>query len=173
MTVFERPGGSGKWVAKFVRHGKQHSDAERELLRYMEQLVALRKSARSLRVGTAYSCSEDFVLQHGEFWTPQPLPEGRVRMPPKLCFWNARSLQDSDSALRYVEGYAASIFAIHHAWCVDPEGRVIDPTWEEAGSAYLGVALTSDELADVPPGIPALDDWERGWPILQQPRVAA
>ncbi len=32
-----------------------------------------------------------------------------------------------------------------HAWCVDQQGNVVDPTWEETGLAYLG--LTDEEIA--------------------------
>ena len=34
----------------------------------------------------------------------------------------------------------------HHAWCVTPEGTVVDPTWETQGEAYFGIAVPGDAL---------------------------
>jgi hypothetical protein len=35
-----------------------------------------------------------------------------------------------------------------HAWCAHPDGTVEDPTWDDAGRAYLGIAFTPDYLAE-------------------------
>jgi hypothetical protein len=44
--------------------------------------------------------------------------------------------------LTYVEGFATHPHpgeVMHHGWCVDAEGRVLDPTWGVPGLAYFGV----------------------------------
>jgi hypothetical protein len=75
----------------------------------------------------------------------------------KECFMNAASavVFESSTDLRYVEGYAASIIPIHHAWLVTPNGEVIDPTWAgqishgvtmSPGSEYFGIAFDTDWL---------------------------
>lgn len=56
---------------------------------------------------------------------------GFTPMKPKECFSNAVELALKNDFL-YCEGIAVSsdlMFPIHHAWCVDTEGEVIDPTW--------------------------------------------
>ena len=50
------------------------------------------------------------------------------------------------------------VFATH-GWCVDGEGRVVDPTWGGGdGFAYLGVVL---ELANRTPKLPVIKDGSR------------
>jgi hypothetical protein len=86
-----------------------------------------------------------FVAKYGRHWTPQPLPSGYERGRESSCFANATFAAVKYPGLRYVEGfaYAANLgwyYLLHHAWCVDAQGCVIDPTWE-AGLAYFGVVF--------------------------------
>lgn len=46
----------------------------------------------------------------------------------KACFQNARNVAFS-SDFRYFEGMACHIIPVEHAWLVDADGVVIDPTW--------------------------------------------
>lgn len=45
----------------------------------------------------------------------------------------------------YCEGFAVppDLFPIEHAWLVDSNGCVIDPTWKD-GTDYFGVVLRKD-----------------------------
>lgn len=69
-------------------------------------------------------------------------------LPRKQCFKNAFVLASSNpGGLAYVEGLAlTSGIPLHHAWCVDPDGNVIEPTWPDLGQAYFGVALDIDAM---------------------------
>src|SRR4030042_1175197 len=61
----------------------------------------------------------------------------------KMCFRNAFQLMLSREDLFYVEGYAickSVCLPLLHAWCVDSEGKVYDPTWED-GVEYYGVVF--------------------------------
>jgi len=70
-----------------------------------------------------------------------------------------------------VEGFSFSqcscAFHIHHAWCVEPNSRlVIDNTWEKPGAVYFGVpfnlAYRKSQKGSV------LDNWQARYPILHQ-----
>lgn len=69
--------------------------------------------------------------------------------PPKNCFENA-TLFAVGRNLAYVEGFiAVHGVPIHHAWCVNFQGDVIDPTipdperWE-----YFGIPMSIDFVLD-------------------------
>lgn len=83
-----------------------------------------------------------FVLTHGQEFTKHH-PNPRVKLgTPKECFANAGKLALIDERFVYVEGYAiGSIVPVHHAWCVDNGGRIVEPTWKKPGEAYFGVAF--------------------------------
>jgi hypothetical protein len=89
-----------------------------------------------------------FVLMHGQVWKrlgqrPAGMRLGRA----KDCYKNATNAVLDCPAWRYVEGYAHHRLGIiaEHAWAVDEQGRVIETTWPDAGTAYVGVAF--DEAA--------------------------
>ena len=133
---------------------------------YLEKVT---ETARQIRSSKKYSCIEEFVLKNGQEFTSQngkKLKRGRM----KECFKNAYHLAD-DSALIYVEGYATSLglgVPFLHAWCVDTEGKVYDPTWKNGGE-YFGVPF---DLKYVRKTIfrrekfGVIDNVEMGFPLL-------
>ena len=71
-----------------------------------------------------------------------------LRKQPKHCFQNALELSLSQPGLRYVEGMAHRIATVHHAWCVDADDNVVDPTWAKPEDAlYCGIAFEPKEAA--------------------------
>jgi hypothetical protein len=56
------------------------------------------------------------------------------------CYRNAFLYADEHEGMTYVEGYAQpdGLIPISHAWCVDSEGVIHDPTWDH-GVHYFGV----------------------------------
>jgi len=108
----------------------------------------------------------------GQEHTPQPLPEDVRRGEKKLCFMNAYQLAEMRKDLIYVEGYAVAKglpIAFIHAWCIDRNDNVIDPTWGE-GDSYFGIPLDLDYvrhtiLARGMYGV--LDNMEQGFPALR------
>lgn len=106
---------------------------------------------KELRAGSGqpaswvYTGPEDFILQHGQFWTPQNLPKGYRAGILKQCFHNSGRLALTRKGVRYVEGYAIRLslgIPMHHAWVVDAKDRVIDVTWDlPIAAAYFGVAF--------------------------------
>lgn len=82
----------------------------------------------------------------------QAFPQRAARQPALgqmgQCYENAYYLAQT-RGLYYVEGVAISRpelpLPLDHAWCVDHDGRVLDPTWEH-GSQYYGMAFDMEAL---------------------------
>jgi hypothetical protein len=70
-----------------------------------------------------------FLLDHGVEYRHGPGSFTGRRAEPKACFQNATLLMLEQPDLTYVEG-KVSVYGlpIDHAWCVDQNGLVIDPT---------------------------------------------
>lgn len=99
-----------------------------------------------------------------------------------LCYMNAFNLMhDSSGELTYVEGMA-SIFGVplDHAWCVDSNGLVHDPTWnrftlkgesiKQKDVDYFGVPFKSEFVIDtvVKRGFyGVIDNPQDGFPLLR------
>lgn len=128
--------------------------AEQDVLSYLQmhlRFIDSQLADQPLPEGWAYKGPYDLVLQHGEFY------DGSLILPdewahvitatPKYCYDNAYWLATrSKGALRYVEGFATRYITCDHAWCIDADGTVVDPTWAELEgeikpSAYFGVVI--------------------------------
>jgi hypothetical protein len=115
----------------------------------------------------------ELILRNGQECISQPLPSRFKLRPQRACYWNAQRLIRKKSKLRYCEGYMSRPdlpLLINHAWAVDPEDRVIDPTlraqgahWSGSGEAgYFGIVFSRELMAQLKPrlGGPLLmDDW--------------
>lgn len=115
-----------------------------------EKLVRLTASCREGSQhpeGWLYPSVEAFLLAHGRLWTPPVGPY--VGRPGKKneCFNNALNRLVGDDDMTYCEGYARGVIPVLHAWLVDSDGQVIDPTWTgtcgrpSPGVEYYGVAF--------------------------------
>jgi hypothetical protein len=93
--------------------------------------------------------------------------------PPRQCFRNAVRLALRRPRLyTYVEGYAIDMwvgrYPVAHAWCIDPEGLVVDTTWEE-GAGYFGVPFRVEYLRRMSGArrdYSLIDNEEMGFPLL-------
>jgi len=127
------------------------NDIASGMVEYLRAVMETKRQANEHNFGNSrpvdwvYDGMEDFLLQHGRFWVPRPLPDRIARMTPNFCFDNAFKLASRRKNLRYCEGIAAGIIPMHHAWCVDEDNNVIDPTWASTetnvGDAYFGVTF--------------------------------
>ena len=94
-----------------------------------------------------------FFLKHGRYWNITDKTFEGKRKTAKACYKNATDLVigtniRSSTELIYVEGYACSDRSITaHAWVVDRQGNVIDPTWEK-GTQYFGIAFRWSYVMD-------------------------
>lgn len=90
------------------------------------------------------------LLEYGETFEASPLPKDVAVMQKRCCYLNSYTLAvEQPERFTYFEGYASTLGAngcgTDHAWCVNREGRVIDPTWANLASdrpgAYLGMPI--------------------------------
>lgn len=116
-------------------------------------LKAMHTVASSMPRAPVYPCYESVVLDLGipRHAPPSARPRGVPKMTSNACFDNALSLAQK-RRWTYGEGYVAhGGMAFHHAYCVRPGGRVVDPTWETPGSAYRGLELPPDIVEELLP----------------------
>jgi hypothetical protein len=160
--------------------------AQRALTDVLTEIRDFRRTSSTADLaskGFAYTSAEDFVLQHGEWFEPIPLPSEYEYGPPKSCFGTAIALSTMHG-LTYVEGYGyygGAGFPIPHAWNTDAEGRLIDATWGAfetetpsnrvpmPDAAYLGIRFSVGRADDATwnGDGSVLDDWKRRWPIFK------
>jgi hypothetical protein len=145
-----------------------------------------------LAEGTIFS---DTPLDEDEVDQLLPLLKEMSRFKPGLryCYDNALHMAiksfGTEVLVDYVEGFAMGTHLAHHAWC-GFRGRAIDLTWREdiqdsrssipvlvkriqwniANNGYAGVAIPLDYMFGLHTrhnsAVPALDNWEDGFPAL-------
>jgi hypothetical protein len=90
------------------------------------------------------------LLAHGQRFDPSPLPDDVAPMKLRRCFLNAYTLATAQpQRFNYFEGVGSTTATPNvpqaHGWCVDADGRVVDPTWASLDGSepatYIGVAV--------------------------------
>jgi hypothetical protein len=90
-----------------------------------------------------------FMLEHGRKYEVGPHSFSLARGPEKQCYANAGMLALNMPHLTYVEGQILVCgVPIDHAWCIDEEGVVVDPTLGDADHTdeFYGVPFRTDYL---------------------------
>lgn len=117
---------------------------------YLKQRSQLMKTISSHK-NFKYSGFEELILDCGKLMKPSATQE--LWGLPKSCYYNCQELIDEEEGLIYVEGYALSegtnSFPFAHAWLINDEGEVIEPTWEQPGIEYLGVPLATEWVKSI------------------------
>jgi hypothetical protein len=112
---------------------------------------------------------------HGQSWEYKPLPKRFKPRLPGYCFQNAAQLANRCKDLIYVEGYAIwRSGPLHHAWCADRDGKVIDNTWYDPtrmdnGRVYFGVPFRTEYVLQMrreSKMYSVLDNWMMDFPLL-------
>lgn len=145
-----------------------------EFMRQDAELLARvhRENARGVKL--RYHGLSDLMLQEGEWMEPSDLLHSSWLGEMQQCYRNALYLARREG-FDYVEGLAWNgIFPVHHAWVADGPA-VYEVTWPDvdpAIHAYVGLRIPWPVVEGVVfkrgyYGI--LDDWQNGWPALQQP----
>lgn len=93
-----------------------------------------RRRSLWVRPDYVYRGAGDLLLRHGQFYSGREVPgeysqyvggEGK-------CFLNALAAAEQDSSLRYCEGiYSPGASGVYstHAWCIAPDGGVVELTY--------------------------------------------
>lgn len=95
-----------------------------------------------------YNGFEELILDCGKEMSFAPLPENIERGLPKGCYYNCLQILNEYPELIYCEGYALAeglVLPVPHAWLINSEGKVIEPTWDTKG-CYIGVSFNTDWL---------------------------
>lgn len=90
----------------------------------------------------------ELLVQKGIFWGQSDVAPAAVRGPARVCFQTAAQQAMATADLVYVEGYGCTDtipLPIHHAWLLQPDGRVQDPTWG-GGVCYAGIPVAVEVL---------------------------
>lgn len=154
------------------------TDAETQL-----EIILLGHAGLGVRDGIAFVDNPvaAYAFTYGRAWTPAALPSDIPPGETGRSFDNALALTTRRPELRYVEGYAlrealtreqweaddySGTEFVCHAWCVDAEDRVVDPTWvDQVGAAYYGVAFGAGDIAEALAIVPR-DEPTEGAPVL-------
>lgn len=89
------------------------------------------------------------ALKFGRRWEAAELPDNVKLGRRNHCFQESRALALAQpERFTYVEGYAFNRgLPLHHAWCVDEYGSVVDPTWADIeGVLYCGIPFRHDVI---------------------------
>jgi hypothetical protein len=95
------------------------------------------------------SLTHQLIQQYGTTgWAKKPCPED-LQGNMGQCYYNAMVMAvNHPERWTYCEGYAVLEtlgVPMEHAWCLDSNGNVVDPTWEGAAD-YFGVRINSIDL---------------------------
>lgn len=96
---------------------------------------------------------ESVVLEHGRSYAPpvRPRPKGIRKQRARRCFQWAYHYADEHD-WKYVEGFARCKivpFPVHHAWCIDKDGNIVETVWPESGLEYFGIEFEMDFIHKV------------------------
>jgi hypothetical protein len=144
--------------------------ADESEARQMCRLTALMQKT----INPPHTTPAQFLLAHGKHMTERRIT--RAKGEPLACYANAYRLAQTRKGYRYVEGFATSVIPLEHAWCIDGEGRVIDPTWDaEYKPDYFGVVfpnldfvLRIRRMTGAYSVLWAWWKWREIWPLLKQ-----
>ena len=121
-----------------------------QLTEYAEGFLALSAIQSKGVAGKYIMMIERAVLHAGVELRGNPLPPNYSRGIPKNCFQNSARLANKRRSLYYYEGFVIRQdigFPIHHGWCVNKAGQVIDVTLDQPQDCeYIGVQFTFDDI---------------------------
>lgn len=161
--VREEAMGWMKHIAKLEQHAEAAVERgfDKDLANYLAQSGGMQAHVREMNArafnwpAMEYDSYEEFVLREGQAFTPppknKPRPKGLRKGRDTYCFMNAlHAVMDHEhEGWQYVEGYATGFMPTHHAWAIDGDGNVVETTWKNAGTSYVGVVFPREVYGEV------------------------
>lgn len=161
----------GKWT-----DGGAAKDTSSEIGGFLKMVSSAMRGSKGMGL-------HGFALKHGQEFKEvlAELPKGVRQGKLGECYMNAYQAADADPKLTYVEGFAsAGVFPVPHAWVVDEQDRVIDPTWggknaeAVAGGdrkfSYWGTKFTTDYVTQTVLArgfYGVIENEQQGYPLLR------
>lgn len=97
-----------------------------------------------------YGSYEELVLIEGHHMEQLlPIPDVQRGVMGE-CYRNSQLFVMDNSEFTYCEGWAISArlpIPLQHAWVIDGDGKVIDPTWDDEAH-YYGIPFETEFLVD-------------------------
>ncbi|WP_280465841.1 hypothetical protein [Nocardia brasiliensis] len=147
-------------------------EIENAVVDYIRMIADVTTQAGHGRPEWVYRSAYHLLLALGRFFVPAPRAPGIPKMPDRYCYENASVTANANASdgLLYAEGFATPGavmgLPLAHAWCVTPDGTVVDPTWQDSGAVYFGIAL-ADSAIQPPYAGGLLSDFEQCLPLLR------
>lgn len=115
---------------------------------YVGQIVQVMKNTQQAETWQKFSeVAEDFEKKN---WDEARRLAKKHRCVVRECFRNCALIALKHPELTYVEGMACKLIPVQHAWLVNAEGEVIDPTYvlteEYENTDYFGVRIPIETL---------------------------
>ena len=145
------------------------------LKNFLKAELKMMRKVRCAKAINGWYTTGQFVLKNGKQWqNGHALPKDVEPMKEKQCFMNAAKMATESERFIYCEGYALSIIPVMHAWCLDKDGNVIDPTWAslpfEKGREYFGIAIKTSYVIhyflETERCGSLIDAWQTDWKML-------
>lgn len=148
-----------------------------EITDYLESMQRFYARVHDPRPEWKYQSYEELVLAKGKAYASpeRARPKGVRKLADRLCYHNSirRIL---DYGWRYIEGYAfGQVTVVQHAWCLDENDIVVETTWKEPGSAYMGVEFSREQIGIMitKTGVTGIfgNDWQNNFSLLHYGEV--
>ncbi len=120
------------------------------LKQFLQDNAALFKHSKK-NSNYKYKSFYELVLELGQEMKPARTSQ-ELRGQPKNCYGNCQTLALIEPELTYCEGFALSNgigFPVPHSWLLDQSGTVIEVTWEEPASAYIGIPFSTTFIKSI------------------------
>jgi len=145
---------------------------------YLESILIARKMLAErnkvyYKNSNKYSCVEEFVLAKGSLHQHKEIPDWIIKGETKECFQNCFNNLLKFPDLVYCEGFAlCQTLPVHHAWLLDDDNKVIDPTWwslPQQSVEYFGVSFRKQYVLQIAASsgyYGVIDNFVEGYPLL-------
>jgi hypothetical protein len=114
--------------------------------------TGFKKHFEAINVAFGKNPYNDFMIKHAHEFEFGPASFEGPRGEVHGCFMNSIHAVIEDPTLTYVEGKVSCYgVALDHAWCINADGFVVDPTLEDNGQTlgYYGIPFIKEYVSRV------------------------